>query len=452
MLSPDIRPAPQAKPFFAATAQFAGGQDTPRAYLERCLDALAVWEPKIGAFVHTNLDGARAAADASSTRWRDNKPLSAIDGMPIGIKDIIETADMPTEMGSPLFDGWRSGRDAAAVAALREAGAVILGKTVTTEFAATEPRGTRNPWDFARTPGGSSSGSAAAVATGLVSAALGTQVMGSIVRPASYCGCVGFKPSVGGINRGGSHDELSQSCMGVLAATLEDAWQVASEIAARAGGDPGYPGLVGPLRVPPAAKPRRLVLLETAGWQAASAEARQALQDSVARLSRNGVDIVTRSSDRLVDAVEEAIANARALSIRINTWESRWPLNTYRNRDAGKLSRAMLTRLAQAEAMSLDDYRADLDERIRIRALYESLAAQCDACVTLAAPAAAPAGLGSTGDPVFAVPFSLLGVPAISLPLLREQSLPLGLQVTGFNGKDATTSAIAGWVEKHCNE
>ncbi len=446
MLSP--APVPQAKPFLAAAAQFAGGNDTPRAYLERCLDALAAWEPKIGAFVHTNVDGARAAADASSIRWRDNKSLSAIDGMPVGIKDIIETADMPTEMGSPLFDGWCSGRDAAAVAALREAGAVILGKTVTTEFAATEPRGTRNPWDLARTPGGSSSGSGAAVAAGLVSAALGTQVQGSIVRPASYCGCVGFKPSVGSINRGGSHDELSQSCMGVLAATLEDAWQVASEIAARAGGDPGYPGLVGPLRAPPAVKPRRLVFLETAGWQEASAEAKQALQESMARLTRDGIDIVTRRSDRLADAVEQAIANARSLSIRINTWESRWPLNTYRNRDAGKLSRAMLARLAQAEGMSLNDYRADLDERARVRTLYESLTAQCDACVTLAAPAAAPIGLGSTGDPVFAVPSSLLGVPAISLPLLHEQGLPLGLQVIGFIGKDANTAAMGGWIEK----
>jgi Asp-tRNA(Asn)/Glu-tRNA(Gln) amidotransferase A subunit family amidase len=448
MLSPDIAPVPQAKPFLAAAAQFAHGHDTPRAYLERCLDALAVWEPRIGAFVHTNLDGARAAADASSKRWHDGKPLSAIDGMPIGIKDIIETADMPTEMGSPLFDGWCSGRDAAAVAALREAGAIILGKTVTTEFAATEPRGTRNPWDLARTPGGSSSGSAAAVAAGLVSAALGTQVIGSIVRPASYCGCVGFKPSVGGINRGGSHDNLSQSCMGVLAATLEDAWQVASEIATRAGGDPGYPGLAGPLRVPPTAEPQRLVFLETAGWQVASPEAKEALQESVAQLSRSGVDIVTRQSNGLVGAVEEAIANARPLSVRINAWESRWPLNTYRNRDAGKLSRAMLERLAQAEAMGLGDYRADLDERLRIRALYTSLAAQCDACVTLAAPAAAPIGLGSTGDPVFAVPFSLLGVPAISLPLLHEQGLPLGLQVVGFHGKDETSCAIAGWVEK----
>ena len=165
---PDITHTPKTSPFLAAAARFGSGGDTPRAFLERCLDALATWEPKIGAFVNTNIDGARAAADASTVRWHDGRPLSAIDGIPMGVKDIIETTDMPTEMGSPLFEGWRSGRDAATVVALREAGAVVLGKTVTTEFAATVPRGTRNPWDLARTPGGSSSGSAAAVAAGIV--------------------------------------------------------------------------------------------------------------------------------------------------------------------------------------------------------------------------------------------------------------------------------------------
>src|SRR5215467_1712790 len=259
MHAPETIIRPAMRSYLAETAGFASGRGNPRDFLERCLADLETWEPKIGAFVTLNLAVARAAADAATARWRAGKPLSQIDGMPIGIKDIIETIDMPTEQGSPLFVGWRTERDAAAVAALREAGAVVLGKTVTTEFAATFPRGTRNPWDLARTPGGSSSGSAAAVAAGLVPAALGTQVIGSTIRPASYCGCFGFKPSVGAINRGGSHDYLSQSCMGVLAATMEDAWQVTSEIAARAGGDPGYPGLVGPLRVPPAAKPQRLV-------------------------------------------------------------------------------------------------------------------------------------------------------------------------------------------------
>ena len=442
----ELSRTPRPAPFLNAAVRFASGDDAPRAFLERCLDAVAAWEPAIGAFVHINLDGARAAADRSSVRWRAGKPLSAIDGMPVGIKDIMETADMPTEMGSPLFVGWRSGRDAASVAALREAGAVILGKTVTTEFAATEPRGTRNPWDPTRTPGGSSSGSAAAVAAGLVSAALGTQVIGSIVRPASFCGCFGFKPSLGAINRGGSYDYLSQSCTGVLGATLHDTWQVARETAIRAGGDPGWPGLVGPAQPPAAVKPRRLAVLETAGWGVASPAAQAELQDVVARLKRAGIEILTRHSNAAVAALEVAIIAARPLSTGIIAWESRWPLNTYRDRDAAKLSRAMLDRLEQAEAMTIDDYRTALVERARVRGVYAALVAQCDACVTLAAPGAAPIGLGSTGDPAFVVPFSLLGVPAISLPLLHEQKLPLGLQVTGFEGDDTETFAVAAWL------
>src|SRR3954465_8023598 len=161
---------PQSMPFFSATAGFAGGSDTPRAFLERCLDRLAEFEPAVGAFVCHDIAAACIAADTAAARWRDGRPLSPVEGIPLGIKDIIETADMPTEQGSPLFAGWRGGRDAAAVAALGGAGAVILGKTVTTEFAASEPRGTRNPWDLTRTPGGSSSGSAAAVACGMLPA------------------------------------------------------------------------------------------------------------------------------------------------------------------------------------------------------------------------------------------------------------------------------------------
>ena len=218
---------PQPISFVAAAAEFAAGKGSPRGLLERCLARVEEFEPAVGAFVCHDIAVARAVADRSTERWRTGRPLSPIDGMPLGIKDIIETADMPTEQGSPLFVGCRTERDAASVAALREAGAVILGKVVTTEFASTEPRGTRNPWDRQRTPGGSSSGSAAAVACGMVPAALGTQVVGSILRPASFCGCVGFKPSVGGINRGGSYDYFSQSCTGVLAASLEDAWLTA---------------------------------------------------------------------------------------------------------------------------------------------------------------------------------------------------------------------------------
>src|SRR5712691_4415709 len=447
MLAPDEKLKLSTRPYLAATARFASGADTPRDFLERCLVDLAALEPKIGAFVHLNLEGARVAADQATARWRADKPLSPIDGMPIGIKDIIETIDMPTEQGSPLFVGCRTERDAASVVALREAGAVIVGKTVTTEFAATEPRGTRNPHDLRRTPGGSSSGSAAAVAAGMLSAALGTQLIGSTIRPASYCGCIGFKASVGALNRGGSYDGLSQSATGVLAATLEDAWQVAYEIATRAGGDPGYPGLFGPASAPAPVKPRRLVFLETAGWADASPDAKQAMADVLARCKAAGIDLLTRHSDPKVAAVEAAIADARPLSMRINGWESRWPLNTYRERDASKVSRVMLARLAEAEAMSLGDYRNDLAQRDQARALYAGLAADCDACVSLAAPAAAPLGLESTGNPNCTVHASLLGIPAVSLPVLQDQGLPLGLQVTGFAHGDAATFAAAAAIK-----
>jgi Asp-tRNA(Asn)/Glu-tRNA(Gln) amidotransferase A subunit family amidase len=447
MLAPEDKLKFATKPYLAATARFANGADTPRDFLERCLADLAALEPKIGAFVHLKLDSARAAADASGKRWREGRTRSPIDGMPVGIKDIIETADMPTENGSPLFAGYRSERDGASVAALREAGAVIVGKTVTTEFAATEPRGTRNPHDLRRTPGGSSSGSAAAVAAGMLSTALGTQVIGSTIRPASYCGCIGFKASVGALNRGGSYDGLSQSATGVLAATLEDAWQVAYEIGTRAGGDPGYPGLFGPARTPGPRKPRRLAFLETAGWAAASPGAKAAMADALAQIKSAGVEVATSQSDGKVAGLAKAIEGARALSMRINAWESRWPLNTYRERDASKLSQAALDRLAEAEGMNLDVYRKDLAERDQVRARYAELAADCDACISLSAPAAAPMGLGSTGDPNCTVHVSLLGIPAISLPLLQDDGLPLGLQIAGFVNGDAQVFATAAAIK-----
>jgi len=242
-----------------ATRRFADGGDTPRAFLEQCLAELAAWEPKVGAFVNLDLRGcARGSRSIQRALARRPRRCRRSTACRSASRDIIETVDMPTEMGSPLFAGWRSNKDAACVAALRQAGAVIVGKTVTTEFAASEPRGTRNPWNLDHTPGGSSSGSARRVGSGMVSAGLGTQVIGSTLRPASFCGCFGFKPTVNALNREGCHDYQSQSCTGILAATLEDTWQVAYEIVKRVGGDAGTPGSLARRRRPP-----RHVL---AGW------------------------------------------------------------------------------------------------------------------------------------------------------------------------------------------
>src|SRR5499426_98688 len=435
--------------YMARAAQFASGAESPRDFLEGCLANLNSWEPKVGAFVNLNIEGARQAADRATARWRAGTPLSAIDGMPIGIKDIIETVDMPTEMGSPLFAGWRSQKDAASVAALRQAGAVILGKTVTTEFAASEPRGTRNPWNLDHTPGGSSSGSAAAVASGMISAGLGTQVIGSTLRPASFCGCVGFKPTVGALNREGSHDYQSQSCTGILGATLQDTWQVAYEIAQRVGGDAGTPGLTGPERAPEAVKPRRLAFLQTAGWAIATEAAKASMQDALKRLSKAGIEIRTSDDDADVSAIDTELAEAFALSNRINSWEMRWFIDGCAERDASMLSKSMLERREQAKTMTLADYRGWLKERTGVRALYAELADTCDACVTLAAPGPAPTGLQSTGSPQFVVPSSLLGIPALSLPLFMLDGMPLGLQVLGYANADAAAFATAAWLMEH---
>jgi Asp-tRNA(Asn)/Glu-tRNA(Gln) amidotransferase A subunit family amidase len=445
MSTPDKTPA--MRPYLPATEKFADGGDSPRAFLERCIESLDAWEPAVGAFVALNLDAARTAADLSTKRWRDGNQLSPIDGMPAGVKDVIETADMPTQNGSPLFDGFRSGRDAASVAALREAGAVIVGKTVTTEFASTEPRGTKNPWDTTRTPGGSSSGSAAAVAMGAVSCGIGTQVLGSILRPSSFCGCVGFKPTVGALNRGGSYDGLSQSTHGPIAATLPEAWRVAWEISQRAGGDPGFPGLYGHAEAPPAMRPEKLAFLQTDGWEVASDGARQALEEVIAKLRAAGIAVATGAEYDEIAAVETAIHGAKELSNSINIWESRWPINTYRARDASKLSKAMLERGFNAEHhMTLDNYRRDIAVRDQLRVAYQKLVIEFDACITLSAPGAAPVGLDWTGDPVFNAPASMLGIPALSLPVLSDEGLPLGLQLMGFAHRDAALFGAAAWV------
>ncbi|NDG48309.1 MAG: amidase, partial [Rhodospirillales bacterium] len=193
--------------------QVPTGATSPRAYLEACLERIAAHEPVVQAFVTLNIEAARAAADAATTRRASGRPLSPIDGMPIAIKDLIETADMPTQMGCAAYAGHWPRRDSAMVGALREAGAIILGKTVTTELGMSEPGPTTNPWNAAHTPGGSSSGSAAAVAAGFVPVAIGTQVAGSIIRPAAYCGNWALKPTQGGIHRG-ERQGTSQSTAG----------------------------------------------------------------------------------------------------------------------------------------------------------------------------------------------------------------------------------------------
>ncbi|MCQ8783598.1 amidase [Mangrovibrevibacter kandeliae] len=433
--------------YTARAEAFRSGEDSPVAVLEACLAEIGKRESVVKAFKAMAIERARAEAAESEARWRRGEPLSPIDGMPVGIKDILETADMPTGQGSPLWEGFETRRDSASVQALRDAGALILGKTATTEFASRPQFAeTTNPHDPTRTPGGSSSGSCAAVGAGFVPLALGTQVVGSTLRPSSYCGVIGYKPSIGGFNRGGSYDYLSHSCTGLIATTLDDIWLTAKALVARTGGDPGYPGVTGPEALPAATAPRTLVVLETDGWSRAAPGAREAFASACHRLQAAGVTIVTRGADAELDAMDAAIAQVGSLSDTILGWEGRWPVGGYARTDAEKLHPLTRERIERNRSLTQDDYRAALDDRAALRRRYASLLQGADAVVTLAATGAAPVGLESTGDAGFNIPASVLGVPALSLPVLSDGDMPLGLQLMGRVDEDASLFALANWT------
>ena len=433
--------------FFDVAAAFRRCEADPREYLDDCIAVIEAREPVVHAFVATSLKVARASADVASARYRSRSPLSPIDGIPIGIKDLFETRDMPVEMGSPLWKGFQSFRDAAHVHALREAGAVIVGKTVTTEFGMSHPGPTTNPFAPGRTPGGSSSGSAAAVGARMLPAAMGTQVMGSIIRPGGFCGNFAMKPTFGALNRGGGHGALSQSHLGVHAGSIEDCWMVMHAIHLRAGGDPGQPGLIGGPEPHPPEKPITLIHVQTEGWERADSGAREAIESVVSLLAGYGVHIVTRADDKRIEAFERAIADAQLLAQDICAYELRWPLGAYHRVASHMLSPSITARLERGEAMSAEDYRSCLDRRAAAHAALNMLRGVGDALVTLSHPGPAPVGLESTGDAVFNAPASLTGAPAVTLPVMAVDAMPLGLQLIGFMHDDARLVGLARWVK-----
>ncbi len=445
----------KALTFHDATARFRAGSDSPRDYLERCLATIAAREPVVKAFVVLNDTNARAAADASSARWKAGTPLSAIDGMPIAIKDLLETKDMPTEMGCEAYRGNATHRDNAAVWALREAGAVILGKTVTAELGGTQPGPTTNPFDPSCTPGGSSSGSAAAIASHMAPAALGTQVGGSIIRPAAYCGNVALKPTQGAINRG-ERQTTSMSTTGVHAGCIEDLWQVAIEIARHAGGDPGKPGLFGPATPPEAMKPQRLIVIESAGWAATDAATRTAFDRLLESLARAGITLMRRKDHAWIEALEQSIRNASDIANSITAWENRWYQAALVERFPQGVSARLKATVKKAVAMTPEDYRALLLQRAAAQQCHQTLAPLADAIIMLSCPGPAPLWPGDTpgqplaprptGDSVFNTPSSMLHAPCVTMPLLGVDGMPVGVQLMGQQHEDARMTAYVRWM------
>ena len=425
---------------------FRDGSDSPRALLERCVDAIDSREAEVRAFVTLDLEGARRAADESTARYRAGRPLSPVDGCPFGVKDIIETADLPTRMNSPIFAEWRSGRDAACVRALRRGGAVLLGKTVTTEFAAGRSGPTVHPLDATRTPGGSSSGSAAAVAAGMAPVAFGTQAGGSTIRPASYCGLVGLKPTIGTFSMAGIHTiGPTIDHLGILASNLPDLWSIARQVSDLAD-TPGVRGLPGSGHaLPPAAAPSRLVHLHTAGRAEVDAEAIAAFDALVERVRATGVEVTSRDDDPLVASLESTLDAGVGGRLDIMAWEMRWPFEEYVDHHGPEVGEILHGYVRRARNLTAAAYEDALRERRRVKEVVERFGERADGFISFASSGPAPLGLDHTGSRTFLNYWSWLGNPAFSLPLMTVRGLPVGLQLIGFDGKDDRLAALAGW-------
>jgi Asp-tRNA(Asn)/Glu-tRNA(Gln) amidotransferase A subunit family amidase len=439
--------ATQYLSFAAARRKFVAGTDTPRAFLERCLQEIDTREPQVKAFVRLDLPGARAAADAAGERWHRGNPLSAVDGMPLGIKDCFDVRGWPTEVNSELFKDQIAPIDAAHVDALRRGGAIVLGKTTTTELTMASPPPTWNPWDLRRTPGGSSSGSAAAVAAGMLPIATGSQVRGSVIRPASICGIIGMKPTFGALNRhGGIDPSPSLNHLGILGGTLTDVWESAHHIGSVAGGDPGYPALAGPPTLPAARRPARLARQYTAGWPKTDASSKALFEMFLRSLQEQGMEILEPDSAPELQRYEEATARVPEFFFDLMTFELRWPLRQWNELRPGLVSDAVAGYLKKADSLTVEDYRRACERRDTLRAEHRALAGRVDAFITLAHIGPGQLGQPATGTPWYNDASSAVGAPTFNLPLLVVDDVPLGVQITGFEGRDADLAGIARWM------
>ena len=435
----------ELRSFHHGVPAFLDGSDNPRLYLERCLEHMAVREPDIKAFVVMDADAARAAADASTARYRAGKPLSPVDGMPFAVKDLFKTADFPTELNSLLLKGDRHALDAAHVYALRQGGAVLLGKTTLPELGSGEPAPTRNPFDLARSPGGSSSGSAAAVGAAMVPMAIGNQGRGSILRPSSFCGIVALKPTFGALHSGGMlWRSPSYSVLGVHAGNMTDCWRTAWQIATIVGGDPGHPGLFGEPDLK-ARNPARLIRLDTAGWKVTEAPLQEKFEAFLVDLQAKGVEIMSRRDDAEIEAFEAALTTIPDFQPDLAAWEIKWPALLLRDMGRDQINERLVARFEAGETMSLADYRQSLEALNKLRTAFAAIKGKADACITLSTPTPPPIG-NATGDSVFGDPSSCLEAPAWNLPLLESEGLPMGIQLLGQPHDDYALGCMGRWM------
>lgn len=425
-----------------AAEKIASGAMSSADYTRACLERIAATEDQIGAFAHLDPDYALEQARERDGQRASGRPIGPLHGVPVAIKDIIDTADYPTECGSPVLAGRRPQSDATVVDKLRAAGAVIIGKTVTTEFAYFQPRKTRNPHDVTRTPGGSSSGSAAAVAAGMVPLAIGTQTNGSIIRPGAFCGVFALKPTHGLVSR---HGVLSLSRtldhVGPFARSLED---IALALEVIAGHDPEDPdtrpvATAGIRAIANEDFPLapRIAFVRTPVWDKADAATRAAFEQLAQSLGEQCFEL---ELPPYYAAAWEAHRDVMAVEMAHN-------LGPISDRGGDQVSQIFRDLMVEGRKVAATRYLLALDEaRALRRTLDELFVQQCSAILTPAAMGVAPT-METTGSPVFCSLWSLTGLPSVTLPLLKgEGGLPLGVQLVGAPGDDARLLRTANWL------
>ena len=425
-----------------AAGAIRDGAISSEQLVEACLARIREMEPRVEAWQYLDPAHALAQARARDQDRSQGRATGALHGVPVGIKDIIDTADMPTEDGTVLHAGRTPAHDAAVVAMLRAAGAVIMGKTVTTECAYFHPGKTRNPHNPEHTPGGSSSGSAAAVASGMVPLALGSQTNGSVIRPAAFCGVYGFKPTHGLIPRNGIL-KLSRTLdhVGVFARSIDDVALVAEQLVGCDERDPDTrPCARIPLQAVAAEEPPLAPLLafvKGPAWERAEAESKAAFAELVGELG-----------DRVVE-VELPETAQRSLDWHCTIMEAEMAANLDLEWEKGRerLSERLRALLARGREVRALEYQKALARIPILNAGFGEIFTRYDAILTPAAPGPAPKGLDATGDPSFCTLWTLLGTPALNLPLMRGlNGLPLGVQLVAQRGDDARLLRTARWL------
>jgi Asp-tRNA(Asn)/Glu-tRNA(Gln) amidotransferase A subunit family amidase len=411
-----------------AAKEIAIGALTARALAQAQLARIAATDRNVEAWAHLDPEHVRRMAE----RCDAAKDGGTLRGIGIGVKDIINTADLPTQMGSPAFEGHRPRANAECVTRLQHAGGYVFGKTVTTAMAYLDPGKTRNPWNPAHTPGGSSSGSAAAVAAGHVAGALGTQTNGSVIRPASYCGVVGFKPTRGAIPFGGVSvfsETLDQ--LGTFTRSVSDAARLVSALADR--------GFVSP-SVAALPAPPRLAYLGGFPWTVDECDADDVLEAAATRLRQFGASVTAMDFPGAFKSAHVTLRN-------IMLFEAARNLAPLQERERARLGPKLNAALDQGRTIAVADYHAALEQRKSAIAAFTDRLDDYDAVISPAAPSTAPAGLQSTGDPSCCTLWSLLGFPALTIPVGLSGGLPVGMQVAAPTGADDRLLTLAAWCE-----